>query len=53
MVAVENALVEHYLTLRKIIRRLQITQLKNKEKEWRVRTGTILDVRLPCCSGGF
>ena len=45
MVAVEDARVEHFLTLPKDYPQItKITQIKNKEEEQRVRTGTILDV---------
>ncbi len=51
MVAVEDARVEHFLTLPKEYPQItQISQIKNKEKERRVRTGTILGVLLPCSS---
>jgi hypothetical protein len=48
MVAVEDAMVERFLTLAKEYP--QITQIKNEEKEQR-RTETIPGLLLRCCSG--
>jgi hypothetical protein len=51
MVAVEDARVEHFLTLPKEYPQItQITQIKNEEKEQR-RTETIPGLLLRCCSG--
>ena len=52
MVAVEDARVEYFLTLPKEYPQItQISQIKNKKKERRVRTGTKLALLLRCCSG--